>query len=310
MLTQNTVLAELEACQFRNRSPEETSEYMRPILQKHLPLSQNSSQSTTLKEERKRDHYSHWTLRLAFSATEDLRKRFARLETQLFQLRLAQDDARERKKFISSLNMDWEVVDEEEKARFGDELRAATGRQWNKGQPEEEGWFKVDWEQVPELVAQRKVLLKRGKAYVHLREQTSMVVGEFSRQLEAGLELSARALPRMDEDNRLSPILTHLSKSFTAPDAAYSADASSISGDMAITAATIDSLSVHFPLCMQNQHRELRKNHHLKHFSRLQYTLFLKGIGMDLNQCIEFWRRSFAPKFDDSMCPALSFRRR
>lgn len=186
ILIRRAVLGELEACQFRNKSPEETSEYMRPILQKHLPLSQNSSRSPSLELERKRDHYSHWTLRLAFSATEELRKRFARLETQLFKLRLSQDDGREKREFIESLNMSWETVSDEEKAQFGDDLKAATGV-W-KG--EDENWFKVDWEQVPELVEHRKVLLKRGKAFVHVREQTSMVVSEFSRRLDAGLEVS------------------------------------------------------------------------------------------------------------------------
>ena len=179
------MLAELEACQFRNRSPEETAEHMRPILAKYLPLSQNSSRLPGLELERKRDHYSHWTLRLAFSATEDLRKRFARLETQLFRLRLLQDDSRERKAFVGDLNLQWENVTDEEKAMWGDQLKAATGV-WKN---EEEEWFKVDWEQVPELVESRKVLLKMGTAYVHVREQMSMVVGEFSRQLEAALEV-------------------------------------------------------------------------------------------------------------------------
>lgn len=290
-----TVLGELESCQFRNRSAEETSTYMKPILDKYLRLDQNSSRSTEHEIQRKRDHYSHWTLRLAFSATDDLRKRFARLETQLFRLRLNQNDARERKEFIQSLNMSWETVSDDEKARMLDDLKSATGVFKN----EEESWFKVDWENVPELVEQRKVLLRMGKAFVHMREQTSMVVGEFSRQLEAGLELAARALPRMDEDNRLSPILTHLSKSFASPDAQYNADSSSISDTTVITANMIDALASHFPLCMQSLHRELRKNSHLKHFARLQYSLFLKGIGLDMNECIAFWRKSFKLMTDD-----------
>ena len=282
------VLAELEACSFRNKSPVETEEYMRPVLEKHLRLSSNRSRSSELGIERKKDHYSHWTLRLAFSGTADLRQRFARLETQLFRLRLQQDDGYERKAFIDSLPMSWETVSEEEKNLWLDELRAAT----SYSSRDEENWFKVDWEKVPELVEKRQVLLKKGKAYVHVREQTSMVVSEFSRTLESGLELAARFLPRMDEDNRLSPILHHLSQSFVAPDSGYS-ESSSI-GDMAsINAASIDGLSQHFPLCMQNLHRELRKNSHLKHFGRLQYTLFLKGIGLNLQECILFWRKSF-----------------
>lgn len=283
------VLAELEACQFRNRSPLETEEYMKPILAKHLPLSTNSSRSGDIALERKRDHYSHWTLRLAFSSTQDLRQRFARLEAQLFKLRIKQDDLRERKAFIDSLPMSWETVGEEEKAVLIDDLKAATG---TFKDDIEANWFKVEWENVPELVERRQVLLKKGKAYVHVREQMNMVANEFSRQLESGLELAARFLPRMDEDNRLAPILHHLSQSFVAPDAAYT-DASSISDVTNITAASIDAHSKHFPLCMQNLHRELRKNSHLKHYGRLQYTLFLKGIGLSLNECILFWRKSF-----------------
>lgn len=282
------VLAELEACQFRNKTPAETEEYMRPVLEKHLRLSSNRSRSSELGIERKRDHYSHWTLRLAFSGTADLRQRFARLETQLFKLRLQHDDTREREAFIDSLPMSWETVSDEEKNMWLDELKAAT----SCTRADEERWFKVDWEKVPELVERRQVLLKRGTAYVHVREQVSMVVNEFSRTLEAGLELAARFLPRMDEDNRLAPILHHLSQSFVAPDAGYN-EASSI-GDMAsIHAGSIDALSENFPLCMRNLHRELRKDSHLKHFGRLQYTLFLKGIGLPLQECIIFWRKSF-----------------
>ena len=283
------VLAELEACQSRNRTPAETEEYMRPVMEKHMRLSSNRSNSSERDMERKKDHYSHWTLRLAFSGTADLRQRFARLETQLFKLRFQHDDGKERKEFITSLPMSWETVSDEEKKLWLEELKAATN---SNNKTDEESWFKVDWEKVPELVERRQVLLKRGQAYVHVREQTSMVVNEFSRTLESGLELAARFLPRMDEDNRLAPILHHLSQSFTAPDAGYSEESSI--GDMAsISAASIDGLSSHFPLCMQNLHRELRKNSHLKHFGRLQYTLFLKGIGLNLQECIVFWRKSF-----------------
>jgi DNA primase large subunit len=134
--------------------------------------------------------------------------------------------------------------------------------------------------------------LKKGKAYVHVREQTTMVLSEFTRSLETGLELAARFLPRMDEDNRLAPILHHLSQSFVAPDASYNEN-SGVSDIANINAGSIDGLSSHFPLCMQNLHRELRKNSHLKHQSRLQYTLFLKGIGLNMQECIVFWRKAF-----------------
>ncbi|KAH3920670.1 hypothetical protein HBI56_013310 [Parastagonospora nodorum] len=289
------VLSELEACTFRNKGPEETAEYMKGILDKHLPLRSDSSRSQKLQDERRKDHYSHFILRLAFSSTEDLRRRFSRLETMLFRLRFKDDDPRERQEFVRSLNLEWDEVKEDEKRELREGLLAASGNK--KG--EEQEWFKVDWERVPELVEQRRVLLKRGKAYVPQREQMSLVVAEFTKKLDDALELTARALPRLDEDDRLAPILAHLSQSFTAPDAAYSSSDANIDGLSAIRASSIDTLSQNFPLCMRNLHTTLRENSHLKHFGRLQYTLFLKGIGLSLEECLVFWRRSFKLIDDD-----------
>jgi len=182
----NVVLAELEACSFRNKSHDETKEYMRDILEKYLPLRQNSSRASTLQEERRKDHYSHFILRLAFSASEDLRQRFARLERELFRLRFQDNDMRDRQDFVESLNFDWEKVTEDERRQLSSELQAA-----NPGmkRSEDDGYFKVDWERVPELVESRRVFLKQGKAYVPVREQTSMVLSEFNKRLESALEV-------------------------------------------------------------------------------------------------------------------------
>lgn len=179
------VLSELEACTFRNRGPEETAEYMKSILEKHMPLQWETSKSQKLQEERRKDHYSHFILRLAFSSTEDLRRRFSRLETMLFRLRFKDDDVRERQDFVKSLSLEWEEVGDDEKRELKKDLVAASGQP--KG--EEQEWFKVDWERVPELIEQRKVLLKRGKAYVPQREQMSLVIAEFTKKLDDALEV-------------------------------------------------------------------------------------------------------------------------
>lgn len=108
----------------------------------------------------------------------------------LFKFRFQQDDTKERRAFVDSLNFDWDIVTDEEKRELGEGLLAATpGFKRN----DEEGWFKVDWEKVPELVERRGVLLKKGKAYVPLREQLSMILAEFSARLEKALEVGARS---------------------------------------------------------------------------------------------------------------------
>ncbi|CAF9941140.1 DNA primase large subunit [Imshaugia aleurites] len=297
------ILAEIEACSFRNKTPGETAAHVTPLLQQWLPLRSNTSSSAgsqdeNLKLERKKDHYSHFILRLAFSSTEDLRRRFARIESALFRLRFQNDDARERQTFVESLQLDWEVVSEEEKKALGADLQNATPG-LKRPDVEEGGWFKVDFETVPELVEGRRVFLKAGKAYVPVREQMSMVLAGFNARLDKGLELTARALPRLDEDDRLTPILNHLSKNFATPDSTLSDSDSALPG-APINASSIDPLSQHFPLCMRNLHLTLRKNSHLKHFGRLQYTLFLKGIGLTLEDCLIFWRQAFKLVTDDT----------
>ncbi|KAK3177417.1 DNA primase subunit pri2 [Lecanicillium sp. MT-2017a] len=291
------VLAELEACSFRNKTPAETTTYMKPILDKYLPLDSTSSASTRLFAQRQKDHYSHFILRLAFSSTEDLRRRFTRVETMLFRMRFNSDDLSERTAFISALDLDWwEPVTEDEKRMYAADLAAMTSGK--KGGSDDDNWFKVDWDRVPDLVEGRRVFLKAGKAYVPGREQSSMVVAEFSSRLEKQLELTARALPRLDEDDRLTPILNHLSKNFITPDASYMSNSSAVSGAQ-ISAANIDNLSQHFPACMSHLHRSLRRDAHLKHYGRLQYSLFLKGIGLSLEEALMFWRSGFNKITDD-----------
>jgi DNA primase large subunit len=185
------VLAEIEACSYRNKSPAETASHITPLLQKFLPLSSNTSSATgaadlRLKNERQKDHYSHFILRLAFSATEDLRRRFARAETMLFRFRFQNDDSRERRAFVESLSLDWEPVSDEERHEVNESLASSTP---GLRRVDEETWYKVDWEKVPELIERRNVFLKKGKAYVPGREQLSMIMAEFTARLELSLEV-------------------------------------------------------------------------------------------------------------------------
>ena len=48
------------------------------------------------------------------------------------------------------------------------------------------------------------------------------------------------------------------------------------------------------PLCMKHLHGGLRKESHLKHWGRLQYGLFLKGAGMELEDATRFFELAFS----------------
>ena len=49
---------------------------------------------------------------------------------------------------------------------------------------------------------------------------------------------------------------------------------------------------------MQQLHLSMRQNHHLRHGGRQQYGLFLKGIGLSLDEAMKFWRNEFMKLID------------
>lgn len=48
-----------------------------------------------------------------------------------------------------------------------------------------------------------------------------------------------------------------------------------------------------YPLCMRVLHKGLRKSHHLTNGGRVQYGLFLKGMGISMSDAISFWKDEF-----------------
>lgn len=50
---------------------------------------------------------------------------------------------------------------------------------------------------------------------------------------------------------------------------------------------------------MSELHQHLRKEHGLKHSGRLQYGLFLKGIGVSLEDSLEFFKKEFTKRMPE-----------
>lgn len=58
-----------------------------------------------------------------------------------------------------------------------------------------------------------------------------------------------------------------------------------------VTAEDIPALAEEsFPLCMRTAQQRLQETHHMRHGGRMQYGLFLKGIGLSLQEALLFWR--------------------
>ncbi|KAI0273701.1 DNA primase large subunit [Gloeopeniophorella convolvens] len=286
------VLSEIESCFTRNRPFDELRTITKQQCDKHIPLDHNSAITLDRDGQRRKDIVGHFVLRLAFCRSEELRRRFVKAETTLFRVRYFEATNSEKKEFFKSRDFDWVSVEESEKKTYAAQLKAA------HPDVDDDEYFKVRWTRVPDLVDKRRVFLKGGWAYVPGKDRSSIVYQEFQTRLEQALEMTAKALPRMDEDTRLEPILANLSQGFLA--GVGSDWNTSESNGEDIRADMVDELAQkHFPMCMRNLHANLKRDHHLKHFGRLQYGLFLKALGLSIEEALIFWRRSFSGHTDD-----------
>ncbi|EKM55552.1 uncharacterized protein PHACADRAFT_173695 [Phanerochaete carnosa HHB-10118-sp] len=298
------ILAEIESSFARNRPWEELKRFTLEQCSKYLRLDASSAHKQDTEAQRRKDHLGHFVLRLAFCRSEELRRRFVKAETTLFRIRYEEDDRQEREEFLQSRKFGWESVEPEEVKQYASQLKAAASTYLppKEFEPnlEADKYYKVPWTRVPDLVERRKVFLKGGKAYVPSKEQSSIVFEEFQRSLEKALLVTLKHLPRLDEDTRIFPLLDNLSQGFLAGvSSEWSSTTSSATGDE-ITADMVDELSRrHFPMCMRHLHDTLKRDKHLKHFGRLQYGLFLKVLGLSIEEALAFWRRSFSGMTDD-----------
>lgn len=120
------ILIEIESGTARGKLAREIESSIKPMLMKYLPL--NSSGNDMLNERRK-DHYSHYILRLVFCRNEELRKKFIKNETLLFKARYNALQPKEQHEFINHYHdkLNWKYIDKDEKNALFDDLYAATG---------------------------------------------------------------------------------------------------------------------------------------------------------------------------------------
>jgi DNA primase large subunit len=64
------------------------------------------------------------------------------------------------------------------------------------------------------MVSNRTVYVKKGKAYVPMSDQVNIVMLEYKNYLERALDAISRLLPRLEEDDRLRPILYNVEKQY------------------------------------------------------------------------------------------------
>lgn len=296
------------------RSITNTSDLVQ-ISKKYMPVNPNSDNfkdtnpkkySEEIQErylQRLKDYTSHFVLRLAYCQTEDLREWFIKQESSLLQMRWNNPllSNEEKSSFINSLNLNMEEVSSKEKRELENELRSVIRIQDNTVKNEDrmqaelsKKYYKLPFEDVVDLVQSRSVYLRKGMAYIREEEIISLIVHIFKENLRNSLERLSSIYTKLlrEDEERIGPVLTNISRQYIDDD--YSGKV-----DENITHKDIPRLSKYFPLCMRHLQDQLQIDSHLRHGGRMQYGLFLKGIGMSLQESLLFWKIAFSKKFTE-----------
>ncbi|KAE8743590.1 hypothetical protein FOCC_FOCC010837 [Frankliniella occidentalis] len=238
---------------------------------------------------RKKDHLSHFILRLAYCRSDELRRWFIARELELFKLRFMSLNADEIREFLNMNNLSYSPISAEEKDAIMPSLYEST--YGSTALLSEKDFFRVPFTDVLELVRSRKVFVQAGYAYIPSSEFVAVMSSVYRATLGQALMMTYRRLPNVD-DERLVPLLKGLHTSYVGEDFKTPKG-----GEICI-----EDLDKHarasYPLCMRFLHEALRTHHHLRHFGRLQYGLFLKGIGVSLQDAMRFWREEFTRIMD------------
>ncbi|CAL5398365.1 unnamed protein product [Camellia sinensis] len=278
----------------RGKKPDEMEILVRDMWKKNMSHPQAS-------EVVNKDIISHFVLRLVYCRTEELRKWFLSMETTLFRYRFRLEGHEVQRALMAEFDLPYKIVSNAEfesvKEKLGQVARSIGPYSSNA----DTIYFKVPFEEVPELVASRRVFILKGHAYVAMHQVVSLVVTQFRSHLSKALVLTNSALVltkrkwtstiREREKDRLTPIVEALSTSYLGPDYSQAREFAEIS------LKDIDQVAKSsFPLCMRHLFEKLREDHHLKHGGRMQLGLFLKSVGLTLDDALAFWKAEFSPK--------------
>jgi len=143
----------------------------------------------------------------------------------------------------------------------------------------------------PSLIAQRRVLIQNGEAYVPASAIKLILADKFKAALNEGLDIAFDNLQRALADPRVGGFLRVLQEH--GMQLLQKPKSSSDDLEEKLTLHNFEELMVRsFPPCMRRLVEFQRENKkHLKHAGRLQLRPFLKDCGFDLEDSLKWWQQ-------------------
>ncbi|KAL7675370.1 hypothetical protein ACOME3_001630 [Neoechinorhynchus agilis] len=247
-----------------------------------------------LKNEIRIDIISHYALRLAYCTSEDRRRWILQHECELFRYRFQYRLVnRNLLKFFSHYRLNYERISEETKCRFAPQLSQSNPIMSKVTTFSSTSFYKIYFTEVIDLVRSRKVFINKGFAFVPSIDMVSVIASKYRANLSKSLVICSRKAPIVSIQNpRLTKFFTRITSGVNCSKLKAGSSVDNIQCEH------LDDLSAKcYPPCMSNLHQALRTHHHLRHQGRLNYWLYLKGIGVPLEENLKLFRGEFVDKY-------------
>nr|XP_030696832.1 DNA primase large subunit isoform X5 [Globicephala melas] len=137
-------------------------------------------------EPRRRDHISHFILRLAYCQSEELRRWFIQQEMDLLRFRFSILPKDKIQSFLKDSHLQFEAISDEDKTLREQDIMASS-HSLGGVQLELESVYKIPFADALDLFRGRKVYLENGFAYVPLKDIVAIILNEFRTKLSKAL---------------------------------------------------------------------------------------------------------------------------
>lgn len=158
--------------------------------------------------------------------------------------------------------------------------------------------FIIPFEDAPFLLESHQTTIQQGMVLVEDKRLSSVARSLFSQNLEHEMKELEQQLPAIYErENRLEILVKELLRNDVGqPEFHGVTDFGKV-----LTSKDVDDLAFkHFPLCMYQMHGFLNKQHKLYHHGRLEFGLFLKGIGLSLKESKSYFNSKYSKSSENA----------
>jgi DNA primase large subunit len=157
--------------------------------------------------------------------------------------------------------------------------------------------YYVPFEHALTLVPTQKYFLYKGNIYIPESEIQNLLYIVFLQKLQNKLSKIQKHYEDITHDNRIKNILKHF-ETEREKKANEEEKLENIPNDQKLRKMEdVDRyFKKSFPLCMYMIQKHINEYSHLMHTGRLQYTLFLKGTGLPVEETLKFFKKKYEKK--------------